>query len=158
LSATRGLRLAPGDGYVLFGTLFWAFHVQLMAQFASRIDPVKISFVQALFTSLVSTLVGLRMEGLVLEQIQAAFWPILYGGAISIGIAYTLQIVGQRSARPTPAAIILSLESVFAAFLGWLILGEGLTRRALLGCGLMLGGMILSQIQPRLKNDQPGLA
>lgn len=158
LSATGGLRLAPGDGYVLAGALFWALHVQLMAQFAPRIDPFKLSFVQSLFTALVSTLVGLRIEGLVLEQVKGAFWPIIYGGVISIGVAYTLQIVGQQSARPTPAAIILSLESVFAALLGWLILGEGLTLRALAGCGLMLGGMILAQIPPRSRSGRAGLA
>lgn len=158
LSATGGLRLAPGDGYVLAGALFWALHVQLMAQFAPRIDPFKLSFVQSLFTALVSTLVGLRIEGLVLEQVKGAFWPIIYGGVISIGVAYTLQIVGQQSSRPTPAAIILSLESVFAALLGWLILGEGLTLRALAGCGLMLGGMILAQIPPRSRSGRAGLA
>ena len=156
LSATEGLRLAPGDGYVLTGALFWAMHVQLMAKYAPRIDPFKLSFVQSLFTALVSFLVGLRVEGLVMEEVKDSLWPILYGGVISIGVAYTLQIVGQQSARPTPAAIILSLESVFAALLGWLILGEGLTLRSLAGCGLMLLGMVLAQIPPRLRAGQVG--
>ncbi len=154
LSATGRLQFARGDGFVLVGALFWACHVQLMAQFAPRIDPFKLSFVQSLFTSLASFLVGLQLEGLALAQLREAFWPIIYGGAISIGIAYTLQIVAQQSARPTPAAVILSLESVFAAFLGWLILGEGLSPRALVGCGLMLSGMFLSQISPRRRSQR----
>ncbi len=149
LSATRGMNLAPGDGYVLIGALFWAGHVQFLARFAPRVDSFRLSMVQSLVTSLLSFAVGFATEGFDPGQIQAAFWPIMYGGVISIGIAYTLQIIAQQSAKPTPAAIILSMESVFAAFWGWLILGEILSPRALAGSALMLAGMIISQIRPR---------
>ena len=67
---------------------------------------------------------------------------------MSVGVAYTLQVAAQRDARPAPAAIILSLEAVFAVLTGWLLLGETLTLQALIGCALMLGGMIWSQIRP----------
>lgn len=82
----------------------------------------------------------------------AALWngavPILYGGLMSVGVAYTLQVVAQRDARPAPAAIILSLEAVFAALAGWMLLDETLTVRAMVGCALMLAGTIWSQARP----------
>jgi drug/metabolite transporter (DMT)-like permease len=74
--------------------------------------------------------------------------PILYGGLCSVGIAYTLQVVAQRHARPAPAAIILSLEAVFAAVGGFVLLGETMTLRAMLGCGLMLAGTVWAQLRP----------
>jgi drug/metabolite transporter (DMT)-like permease len=78
--------------------------------------------------------------------IYGAFIPILYGGGLSVGVAYTLQVVAQRRSHPAHAAIILSLEAVFAAFGGWLILNEVMTARSATGCLLMLTGMILAQV------------
>ncbi len=153
LSATRGLQFATGDGFVLVGAFFWALHVQFIARFSPRVDAVQLSFVQSVFTSLISFGVGFVQEEFVVSRVLAASIPILYGGVISIGIAYTLQVVGQRHAKPTPAAIILSLESVFAAFWGWLILKELLTERALLGSALMLTGMLISQIWGKKTRD-----
>ena len=147
LSMTSGLQFAPGDGFVLLGALFWAGHVQFIAKFSPAVDAIKLSFVQALFTSLISFGVGFTVETFDGASLLAAFWPIFYGGAISIGLAYTMQVIAQQSAKPTPAALILSLESVFAAFWGWLFLREVLSHRALWGSGLMLAGIILSQIQ-----------
>ena len=72
--------------------------------------------------------------------------PILYGGLVSVGVAYTLQVVAQRHAPPAHAAILLSLETVFAALGGWLVLGERLSPRGLAGCALMLAGMLCSQL------------
>lgn len=80
--------------------------------------------------------------------------PILYGGLFSVGIAYTLQVVAQREAHPAHTAIILSLEGVFAAIGGWLLLGELLTPRGLFGCALMLGGMLLSELWNLLRPPQ----
>ena len=147
LSASRGLDFAPGDGFVLIGACFWALHVQFIARFSPDVDAFQLSFVQSLFTSVISFGVGIFLEDVVFDQILSAALPILYGGVISIGIAYTLQVIGQQYAKPTAAAIILSLESVFAAFWGWLILGELLTSRAMLGSGLMLAGMMISQLR-----------
>ena len=149
LSATDGLSIAAGDGMVLIGAFFWAFHVQFIARFSSRVDPVQLSFVQSIFTSLISFAIGFTREAFVSSQVISAVMPILYGGVISIGIAYTLQIVAQRNAKPSHAAIILSLESVFAVFFGWLILGEFLSTRVIAGCILMLSGMMISQIYKR---------
>lgn len=147
LSVTSGVKIARGDGYVLLGAFFWAGHVQLLAKFSPRMDAIRLSFTQALFTSLISFGVGFTFESFDPAGLSAAFWPILYGGMISIGIAYTMQVIAQQSARPTAAAIILSLESVFAALWGWLFLQEILSPRGLVGSGLMLTGMILSQIR-----------
>jgi drug/metabolite transporter (DMT)-like permease len=85
------------------------------------------------------------------QGLRAAAIPILYAGLLSTGVAYTLQVVAQRRAHPSHAAIILSLEAVFAAIGGWLMLDEMLNSREFLGCALMLGGMLLSQIEVRSK-------
>jgi len=147
LSASRGVIFAPGDGFVLIGACFWALHVQFIARYSPDVDVFQLSFVQSLFTSLISFGVGFFLEKVVFDQVLSAAIPILYGGVISIGIAYTLQVVGQRNAKPAPAAIILSLESVFAVFWGWLILSEVLTPKVITGSSLMLAGMMISQIK-----------
>lgn len=147
LSASRGVVFAPGDGFVLIGACFWALHVQFIARYSHDVDVFQLSFVQSLFTSLISFGVGFFLEDVVFDQVLSVAIPILYGGVISIGIAYTLQVVGQRYAKPAPAAIILSLESVFAVFWGWLILSEVLTPKILAGSSLMLAGMMVSQIK-----------
>jgi drug/metabolite transporter (DMT)-like permease len=86
------------------------------------------------------------IEDITMRSIFQAAIPILYGGLLSVGIAYTLQVVAQRDAHAAHAAILLSLEAVFAAIGGWLILGEIISARGLFGCGLMLAGMLLSQL------------
>jgi len=155
LSMKGGLRLAVGDAYVFVGAFFWAGHVQYIANFTSEVDPLRLSFVQSVVTSAVSFGVGLLVEDTNSAMIAGALGPIFYGGVISIGIAYTLQIIAQQKARPTPAAIILSLESVFAVLWGWVFLGETLSGRGLLGSGLMLCGMVLAQMNTsKKKKDQ----
>ncbi len=148
LSATDGFAIARGDGLILIGAIFWAIHVQFIANFSSAVDPIQLSFVQTMITALVSFAVGFARESFLIQQVISAGLPILYGGIISIGIAHTLQVIGQRDAKPAQAAIILSLEAVFAVILGWMILSEELTFRFLAGSVLMLSGMLLAQIQP----------
>lgn len=146
LSVKEDFTLALGDAYVLAGAFFWAGHVQFIAHFTSRVGALRLSFVQALVTSVASFGVGILLEESTAGMVADAFLPIVYGGVVSIGIAYTLQIVAQQQARPTHAAIILSLESVFAVLWGWLLLGELLSGRGILGSALMLAGMILAQL------------
>jgi drug/metabolite transporter (DMT)-like permease len=93
-----------------------------------------------------SLITAVCLEIITLQGLYQAALPILYGGGLSVGVAYTLQVVAQRHAHPAHAAILLSLEAVFAALGGWMVLGETLTPRGLLGCLLMLGGMLLSQL------------
>jgi drug/metabolite transporter (DMT)-like permease len=93
------------------------------------------------------------VESATAADIIAAAVPIIYGGAFSVGIAYTLQVVAQRHAHPAHAAILLSLESVFAAVGGWLILGEAMSGRSMTGCALMFAGMLISQLFGLLKKE-----
>ena len=145
LSVTAELTVERGDLFVLVGAVFWAAHVQVVGWLSPRTDPVRLAFVQFAVCSLASACGALLTEQVSLPALQAAAGPILYGGILSVGIAYTLQVVAQRSAPPAHAAILLSLESVFAALGGSLLLGERLGARGALGCALMFAGMIVSQ-------------
>jgi drug/metabolite transporter (DMT)-like permease len=146
LSVTETMSIAYGDLLVLVGAFFWAIHVHLVGRFASRMEASRLALFQYLACACLSLMVGLLFETTTLDGLYAASLPIFYGGALSVGVAYTLQIVGQQRAHPAHAAILLSLESVFAALGGWLVLGEVMSARSLLGCALMLGGMLLSQL------------
>ncbi|UCF99766.1 MAG: DMT family transporter [Spirochaetaceae bacterium] len=145
LSITRDFAIARGDFLVLLSALFWTAHVQLIGLFSPKTDSLVLASIQFGVCSLFSLAVAAVAETVVLEGILRAAIPILYGGLCSVGIAYTLQVVIQKTAHPAHAAIILSLEGAFAVLGGWLILGEVLSLRGLLGCALMLAGMILSQ-------------
>lgn len=150
LSVTKALTLSFGDLLELIGAFFWAGHVLILGWLSPKIDSLKLAFVQFAVCSLLSLCVALFSETASLPAIMAAAVPILYGGLVSIGIAYTLQVVAQREAKPAHAAILLSMEAVFAALGGWVILGETLSVRGLIGCSLMLSGMLLSQLHPFL--------
>lgn len=145
LSIVPGERINPGDIYVFGCALFWTAHVLLIGYLAPRRDPVKIAIIQYAITALLSWIVAFYAEDIRFSDILAAAWPILYGGVLSVGVAYTLQIIAQQYAHPAYASIILSMESAFAVLGGWLILSEPMTGRILLGCGLMLSGMIIVQ-------------
>jgi len=106
---------------------------------------LKLAFIQYVICAILSLAAAVVVESNTLEGVLAATVPILYGGVLSVGIAYTLQIVAQKHAPPAHAAIILSLEAVFAALGGWLMLGEQLGSRQLAGCALMLLGMLVAQ-------------
>ncbi len=147
LSVTERLTVQAGDLWVLLGTLGWTVHVHLIDRLTARIDPLPLASVQFAVCSLLSAVVALASESITLAGLSNALLPILYGGFMSVGIAYTLQVVAQRDAHPTPAAIIMSLESAFAAVGGGLMLGEALGVRGSLGAALMLTGMVLAQIR-----------
>jgi drug/metabolite transporter (DMT)-like permease len=146
LSVTAAFRIAYGDLLVLVGAFFWALHVLIIGWLSPRIESVLLACFQFAVCSALSLITAAALETTTPAALMAAALPILYGGLLSVGVAYTLQVVAQRDARPAHAAIILSLESVFAALGGWLLLGEVLSGRALLGCSLMLAGMLLSQL------------
>jgi len=151
LSVTTDMTISFGDALVLVSALFWAGHVLLIGKLSpgmDAVDAVKLSTVQFAICAVLSLIGAVATEEITLVGLQGAALPIAYGGIMSVGIAYTLQVVAQRDAKPAHAAIILSLEAVFAAIGGWMLLGEVLTVRALIGCGLMLAGMLLSQLKP----------
>jgi drug/metabolite transporter (DMT)-like permease len=146
LSITKELTIAWGDLLVLIGAFFWAAHVLIIGRLSPRMDALKLAITQFAVCSLLSLLTALAVETLTWEDLRQAAVPILYGGLGSVGVAYTLQVVAQKDAHPAHAAIFLSMEAVFAAIGGWWLLNEALTARAMLGCGLMLFGMLFSQL------------
>jgi drug/metabolite transporter (DMT)-like permease len=135
-----------GDFLVLVSAVFWSFQVLMVAWLSPRTRPVELAFYQFSVCSLLSLVTAVLIEAVAWTSIWAASVPILYGGVLSVGVAYTLQVVAQRSAHPAHASILMSLEAVFAAVGGWMLLGETLGLRGGVGCGLMLGGMLLSQL------------
>ena len=148
LSVQGPLRLDLGDAWVLVGAVFWALHVIALSCLAPRSDPVRLAMVQFYVCGLCSLVLALLFEPISFEAVRAAFWAIVYGGVISVGAGYTLQVVAQGRAKPTHAAILLSTEAPFAALGGWLILGETLTSRMLTGCILMFAAMLIIQLAP----------
>jgi drug/metabolite transporter (DMT)-like permease len=146
LSVTEEFTIELGDLLVLIGAFFWAAHVLIIGWLSPRINPIKLAFSQYVACSILSLTTAVLIEDITMLSIFQAAIPILYGGLLSVGIAYTLQVVAQRDAHPAHAAILLSLESVFAAVGGWLVLAEIISARGLFGCGLMLAGMLLSQL------------
>lgn len=146
LSELRLTAMTSGDLWVLLGAFFWALHVHILAWLTQRVEALPIAVLQFAVTAILSSIVALLLETPTLPGLRDAVWAILYGGLLSVGIAYTLQVVAQRDARPAHAAIILSLEAVFAVIGGALLLGEMLTLRGLAGCVLMLAGMLVSQL------------
>ncbi|WFS62775.1 DMT family transporter [Pseudodesulfovibrio thermohalotolerans] len=151
LSVSADLTISFGDMLVLVGAFFWAGHVLLVGKLSpglDGVDAIKLSTIQFAACAILSLIGAVATEEITLAGIFGAGPAILYGGLMSVGVAYTLQVVAQRDAQPAHAAIILSLESVFAAVGGWMMLGEVLTTRGMVGCALMLGGMVLSQLKP----------
>lgn len=151
LSVTDDLSISKGDLLVLISALFWAIHVQLISWFSQKFDTILLSLYQFVFCSAFSWLGAFQLETITMSGVRGALFPILYTGIFSVGIAYTLQVVAQKRAHPGHAAIILSLESVFAVVGGYLFLAEIISMRGLFGCGLMLAGMVLSQLLSRRK-------
>lgn len=151
LSVNEDFSIAFGDVLEIIGAVFWAGHVLLIGRLSpgmDAVDAVKLAAAQFVTCSLLSLGVAVFFEPITSAGLAGATIPILYGGLMSVGVAYTLQVVAQRDADPAHAAIILSLEAVFAAVAGYFVLDEVLSMRAMLGCGLMLGGMLVSQLRP----------
>lgn len=148
LSVNESLTISYGDLLELAGALCFAMHVILVGKLGTRMDTLILSFIQSIVCSAASMIAALMVESITLQGITLAALPIIYGGVFSVGIAYSLQIYGQKTSHPAHAAILLSLESVMAAIGGWLILNEFLSGRALLGCGIMMAGMVVSQLYP----------
>jgi len=146
LAVTEALTIEYGDGLVLVGALFWTLHVHLIARLAAPIGALRLALIQFIVCALLSFLAALGVETIRVQDVLDAALPILYTGILSVGVAYTFQVIGQRETPPAQAAIILSLETVFAALGGWLILNETLPLRGIIGCALMFGGMIVSQL------------
>ena len=152
LSVKGDFTIAYGDLLVLAGAFMWAIHVLIIDRLSPKNSALKIAFIQFAACSLLSFVTAFIVETIQVKNIMDAALPIFYGGCISVGIAYTLQVVAQKKARPAHASILLSLEALFAALGGWMMLDELLSPREMTGCALMLSGMLLSQLWGFFRN------
>ncbi|MGO9412842.1 MAG: DMT family transporter [Spirochaetia bacterium] len=156
LSFNERFGIEKGDLLVLLGAFFWAAHVQLIGWISPRTNPVKLASIQFATCAALSAGAALIAERPSLEGIRGAAGPILYGGLLSVGVAYTLQVVAQRRAKPAHAAILLSMESVFAALGGSVLLGERLGARGAAGCSFIFAGMMIAQLPAFLRGMAHG--
>lgn len=140
------LSFGKGDVVLIIGALFWATHILVVDKYVNDISPLKFSMLQFLVCGFLSIICAVCTENIEFSAIKSAGIPILYGGLMSVGVAYTCQILGQRDADPTFASIVFSTESVFSAIGGAIILNEIMSGRGYLGCVLIFIGIILSQL------------
>lgn len=147
LSVGDGFHVASGDLLQLAGAFVWGIHVLLVGVFAARHDALVLALVQFITCALISVALALVFERLPGAAIAQALPAILYGGIFGVAVGFTLQVIAQKHAIASHAAIILSLEAVFAAIAGALLLGESLSARGYFGCALMFAGMLLAQLR-----------
>ena len=150
LSINEDFSIARGDLLQLICAVFFAAHVLVIGYVAKRMDPLKLSLIQYFVSGVLSFFIAIAIEVITWQMIVDTAIPLIYAGIMSIGVGYTLQVVAQQHAKSSHAAIILGLEGAFAVLGGWLILDENLSTRGMIGCALMLSGMFLSQLLPRL--------
>lgn len=142
-------QISAGDAILLCGSVFWAFHILIIDRFVDSVYSLRFACTQFAVCAVLGLVFAFATETVTLEGIRAAAVPILYGGIMSVGVAYTCQIIGQKNADPTYASIILSTESMFSAIGGAVILHEVMTGRGYLGCVCIFVGIIVSQLTPK---------
>lgn len=142
----EGFSIGKGDTLVLICAVLFSFHILTVDHFSPLVDGVKMSCIQFLVCGILSGIPALIFENPNITNILQAWMPILYAGILSCGVAYTLQIVGQKGMNPTVASLIMSLESCISVIAGWLILGQNLSSREIFGCVLMFGAIMLAQL------------
>ena len=152
LSCVGAARINQGDLLLMVCAIAFAVQITLIDRLAGTLDGLRLNCIQSLVCSLLSALVMFFTEAPDMGNIISCWLPLAYAGILSMGVAYSLQIIGQRHVEPTPASLIMSLESVFAAGFGWLLLHETMTPVELIGCALVFAAVILSQI-PAKKHD-----
>lgn len=143
--------IQKGDAFVGLCAVAFSFHILVVDYFAPKIDGVKLSCVQFLTCGILASIGMFVFEQPSIESVLAAWLPILYAGALSSGVGYTLQIIGQRGLNPTVASLLMSMESVISVIAGWAILGQALSAREIFGCILMFGAIVLVQLPGHIK-------
>lgn len=151
LCMTEKLSLGMGDLLVLLCAAVFSVHILVIDHFSPLVDGVRMSAIQFLTAGIVCAVPMLLWERPVMGEVVTAWMPLLYAGVLSCGVAYTLQILGQKNAEPTVASLILSLESVFSVLAGWILLGQSLSGKELFGCVLMFVAIILAQLPEKKK-------
>lgn len=146
LSCTGMNGINKGDVLLLGCAVAFSVQILLIDRHCGNLDGIKLNCVQALVVTVLSVPCALLTEKINLSLVASCWLPLGYAGILSMGVAYSLQIVGQKRVPPTAAALLMSLESVFAALFGWLLLHETMTKAELLGCGLVFAAVVLSQL------------
>ena len=149
---SESFSLSKGDLLVLVCAGFFSLHILIIDYFSPKVDGVRLSCIQFFVCGLISTVIAFIFENPNVGAILSGWLPILYAGVMSCGVAYTLQIIGQKNMDPTVASLILSLESVFSVLAGWVLLNQKLSMRELFGCVLMFLAIILAQLPERTKS------
>ena len=154
LSDVGDANMRFGDSLVLVGALFWALHIIYIGKIIDQFDlPFFIALLQNLLVAGLSFLLAAIFEEIDFSKIRLETFEILYAGILSGGAAFALQLFGQRNISAAPAAIVMSLEGVFAAIAAWIILNQILGLNNIIGCVLILGGILLSQLAPIYKKN-----
>ena len=150
LCVTESFSIELGDLLVFFCSFAFAVQILAIDHYNGRVDGILLSCTQFAVNAALSGVGMLLFETPSLSAILVCWLPICYTGILSGGLAYTLQIIGQKYTGPIIASLLLSLESVFSVLFGWLLLGQSLSLRELLGCALMFGAILLAQVVPEL--------
>jgi len=153
LSCVGVTQVNIGDLYLLGCALGYAVQITLVDRMAGDLDGLRLNCVQSFVCGICSGLVMFATEEPVIGSILACWVPLVYAGIFSLGIAFSLQIIGQKHLEPTPASLIMSLESVFAVLFGWLLLNERMTKYEITGCVLVFSAVLLSQIPVKNPHD-----
>lgn len=146
LCMKEGFSIAYGDVLMIICAFVFSLHILIIDYFSPKVDGVKLSCIQFFICGILCAVPMFACEKPALGSILDAYLPLLYAGVLSCGVAYTLQIIAQKNTDPTVASLILSLESVFAALTGWLIIHETLSGKELFGCALVFAAIILAQL------------
>ncbi len=142
----KGFKISEGDAWVLVSAVFWALHILTTDRCVLHHDPMHLCVSQFLVCGALNLVCALIFEKVQPQALLQSFWPVMYVGVMSTAVAYTLQAVGQRDAKPAHAALIMSMESVFSVIGGAIFLSEKMSVRAYLGCALMFAAVVLSQL------------
>lgn len=146
LCIKEGFSISHGDFLVILCAVVFSIHILIIDYFSPKVDGVKLSCIQFWISGILCAVPMVFSEKPSLDAILSAYAPLLYAGVLSCGVAYTLQIIAQKNTDPTVASLILSLESVFAALTGWLVIHETLSLKELFGCFLVFTAIILAQL------------
>jgi drug/metabolite transporter (DMT)-like permease len=152
----NNLVISKGDGLILICAVLWAAQILVIDHVANKGDAIQIAFLQFVVCGVLSAISALFFENCTLAKIQAGSGAVAYAGLMSVGLAFTLQVVCQKRCPPGPAAIIMSMEAVFAALAGYLVLNQTLSVQGMFGCALILCGMLIVQLVPIIRkcNEQ----
>ena len=154
LCIKEGFTVGIGDLMVLICAFFYSTHIVTIDRFSPKADGIKMSCIQFFTAGVLSLLPMLLWETIHMPSVMDAMWTILYAGVLSSGVAYTFQIIAQKYTEPTVATLLMSLESVFAALFGWIILSEKMAGKELFGCVLVFIAVILAQIPLPVKQKK----